>query len=86
MTKYMNTETGEVLLSRSDMLKQFAEEYDGNDPTNILSVEDIYSELGEYQCCFCDAVQARVVEYVNKANGLCQCYKCGNWTSLRRVS
>ena len=47
MTKYMNRETGEVLLSRSAMLEQFREEYDGDDPTNILKVEDIYEELDD---------------------------------------
>ena len=33
---YINRETGE-LLTRREMLKQFAEDYDGNDPTNAVS-------------------------------------------------
>lgn len=86
MSKYINTETGEVLLSRSDMLKQFRDEYDGEDPTNILSVEDIYEEIGDYRCEVCDHIQVLRVHHVQKANGLCQCVKCGNWNSLRRVS
>ena len=31
---YINRETGELLTCR-EMLKQFAEDYDGNDPTNV---------------------------------------------------
>lgn len=38
---YMNRETGE-LLTYAEMLKQFAEEYDGGDPTNALTWEEYY--------------------------------------------
>lgn len=38
---YMNTETGE-LLTIEEAMDQFENEYDGFDPTNILTFEDIY--------------------------------------------
>lgn len=41
---YMNRETGEVL-SRQMMLKQFAEEYDGDDPTNAVGWDEYYEEV-----------------------------------------
>ena len=40
---YMNKETGEVL-TYNQMLKQFEEEYDGNDPTNCISYDEYYEE------------------------------------------
>lgn len=42
---YMNRETGE-LLSRQMMLKQFSEEYDGDDPTNSIGWDEYYEEVG----------------------------------------
>lgn len=39
--RYMNTETGEVM-DYKEAVKQFREEYDGFDPTNIIQFEDIY--------------------------------------------
>ena len=43
MTKFMNTETGEIL-TYAEAKKQFVEEYDGFDPTNIIQFEDIYEK------------------------------------------
>ena len=42
--KWINRETGE-LLTTGEMLKQGAEEYDLNDPTNILSIDEYYIKL-----------------------------------------
>lgn len=42
---YMNRETGE-LLSRQMMLKQFSEEYDGDDTTNGVGWNEYYEEVG----------------------------------------
>ena len=44
---YINLETGEVL-TRAEMLKQFREEYDGDDPTNGLSWDEYYIREDEY--------------------------------------
>lgn len=41
---YINRETGE-LLTRREMLKQFAEDYDGNDPTNAVSWAEYFGEV-----------------------------------------
>jgi len=41
---YMNRETGEIL-SHQAMLWQFAEEYDGNDPTNLIAAEEYYTPV-----------------------------------------
>ncbi len=41
---YVNKETGEML-SRQAMLAQFIEEYDGDDPTNMLSWDEYYEEV-----------------------------------------
>lgn len=41
---YINRETGE-LLTRREMLKQFAEDYDGNDPTNAVSWTEYFEEV-----------------------------------------
>lgn len=41
---YINRETGE-LLTRREMLKQFAEDYDGNDPTNAVSWAEYFEEV-----------------------------------------
>lgn len=41
---YINRETGE-LLNRREMLKQFAEDYDGNDPTNSVSWAEYFEEV-----------------------------------------
>ena len=41
---YMNKETGEVL-TYNQMLKQFEEEYDGNDSTNCISYDEYYEEV-----------------------------------------
>lgn len=41
---YMNKETGEVLTYKQ-MVKQFEEEYDGNDPCNALSYDEYYEEI-----------------------------------------
>lgn len=38
---YMNKETGEIL-SRQAMLAQYAEDYDGDDSTNLMGVEEYY--------------------------------------------
>ena len=40
----MNKETGEVL-TYNQMLKQFEEEYDGNDPTNYVGYDEYYEEV-----------------------------------------
>lgn len=40
---YMNKDTGELLTKR-EMLEQWKTEYDGDDPTNMLSVEEQYVE------------------------------------------
>lgn len=41
---YVNKETGE-LLTYNQMLKQFEEEYDGNDPTNCVGYDEYYEEV-----------------------------------------
>lgn len=41
---YVNRETGEML-SRQMMLKQFDEEYDGDDPTNGVGWDEYYEEV-----------------------------------------
>lgn len=41
---YINRETGE-LLTRREMLKQFAEDYDGNDPTNAVSWAEYFEKV-----------------------------------------
>lgn len=41
---YMNKETGEIL-SRQAMLRQFDDEYDGGDPTNVLGWQEYYEEV-----------------------------------------
>ena len=41
---YINRETGE-LLTRREMLKQFAEDYDGNDLTNAVSWAEYFEEV-----------------------------------------
>ena len=42
--RYQNKDTGEVL-TFSEMLRQWAEEYDGDDPTNCLGWAEQYEEL-----------------------------------------
>ena len=42
--EYMNNETGEIL-TRSMALQQFAEMYDGDDPTNGTPLEEYFSRL-----------------------------------------
>ena len=42
--RVVNTQTGEVLTIR-EAKKQFVEEYDGYDPTNIIQFWDIYDKL-----------------------------------------
>lgn len=44
---YMNRETGEVFLTKDDMLEDFRLEYDGGDPTNPATWEDYYDEIPE---------------------------------------
>ncbi len=41
---YINHETGE-LLTRREMMKQFAEDYDGNDPANAVSWAEYFEEV-----------------------------------------
>ena len=41
---YQNKETGE-LLTRKEMLNQFAEDYDGGDPTNPIEWDEYYEEV-----------------------------------------
>ena len=41
---YINRETGE-LLTRREMLKQFADDYDGNDPTETMSWAEYFEEV-----------------------------------------
>ena len=41
---YINKETGE-LLTYNQMLKQFEEEYDGNDQTNCIDYDEYYEEV-----------------------------------------
>lgn len=45
--KYMNLETGEIL-TKEEMLKEFAEEHDGLDPTNGIDLWEYYAEVEEY--------------------------------------
>ena len=82
---YMNLETGEVL-TRKEMRTQFREEYDGDDPTNVISVNDLYAEVDDFECCSCGKRQARLVEYLMKSAGAGQCVYCGAWTTLRRAN
>lgn len=44
MFYFMNRETGE-LLTRAEMMTQFRDEYDGDDPTNPLSWDEYYKEV-----------------------------------------
>ena len=44
MTYFMNRETGE-LLTRPEMIQQFREEYDGDDPTNCVSWDEYFKEV-----------------------------------------
>lgn len=44
MKYWMNKETGE-LLTPSEMLDQFQEEYDGGDDTNACSVHEYFEEV-----------------------------------------
>lgn len=41
---YMNRQTGE-LLTRREMLRQFAEDYDGDDPTNAVGWNEYFEEV-----------------------------------------
>ena len=41
---YLNRMTGE-LLTRKEMLRQFAEDYDGGDSTNVLSWAEYFEEV-----------------------------------------
>lgn len=42
--EFMNKETGEVL-TYAQAVKQFREEYDGDDPTNAISFEEYFEEV-----------------------------------------
>lgn len=42
---YMNKTTGELFLNKKEMLKDFAEYYDGGDPTNIVHWSEIYEQI-----------------------------------------
>lgn len=44
MRYFMNRETGE-LLTRSEMMAQFQDDYDGGDPTNAVSWDEYYKEV-----------------------------------------
>ncbi len=44
MQYYMNIDTGE-LLTKSEAIKQWKEEYDGEDDTNILDMEEQYIKV-----------------------------------------
>lgn len=44
MTRFMNRETGEVL-NYKEARAQFREEYDGDDPTNIITFEEIFKAI-----------------------------------------
>jgi len=44
MWYYMNRQTGE-LLTRQEMLDQFAADYDGDDPTNAVSYHEYYERV-----------------------------------------
>ena len=44
MKMYQNRDTGE-LLTREEMLKQWREDYDGDDPTNPLHYSEQYDEI-----------------------------------------
>lgn len=41
---YMNLQTGEIL-TRDEMLKQAKEDYDVGDPTNLLELDEYYTEI-----------------------------------------
>lgn len=43
---YMNKDTGEIL-NRAEMLEQWRDEYDGDDPTNGLTWREQYDEVRE---------------------------------------
>lgn len=44
MRYFVNRDTGE-LLTRSEMMAQFRDEYDGDDPTNCVSWDEYYREV-----------------------------------------
>lgn len=46
MKYYVNRDTGE-LLDECQMKRQWEDLYDGNDPLNILHIEDQYEEVVE---------------------------------------
>lgn len=45
--EYMNKETGEVFLSKKEMLEDFRIYYDGGDPTNPATWDEHYEEIKE---------------------------------------
>ena len=46
MKYYVNKETGQ-LLDELQMKKQFKDQYDGFDSTNIVTIQDVYEEVKE---------------------------------------
>ena len=43
MTEYMNIETGEIL-TEAEAREQWAQEYDGGDPTNNITFAEYYQK------------------------------------------
>lgn len=44
---YINKQTGEVFLTKKEMLEDFRFEYDGGDPTNPATWDEYYDETPE---------------------------------------
>ena len=72
---YMNRDTGE-LMPYENMISEWRNEYDGDDPTNILSRDDMYVELGEYQCPNCKAIRWRGIEFMKERKNVAECIMC----------
>ena len=49
---YINKDTGEVHESKEGMLKQWREEYDGDDPTNCMHWTEQYEMYGQLKTQF----------------------------------
>lgn len=44
MKEYMDRETGEIL-TESEAITRFNEEHDGNDPTNTITIDDVFAPV-----------------------------------------
>lgn len=45
MEYYINQQTGELFFSHSEAMQDFAENYDGDDPTNGIRFSDMYTTV-----------------------------------------